>query len=82
MHHRLPVVAFGAAAVPETLGDAGLLLSDKSPALVGTAVQRVLTDSALRVALQARAEVRLTQFSLARAQARFTEAITPILELL
>ena len=29
MHHRVPIVAYAAAAVPETLGDAGLLLDAK-----------------------------------------------------
>ena len=40
MHHRLPVIAYGAAAVPETLADAGIVLPSKSPVLVAAAVQR------------------------------------------
>ncbi len=48
MHHRVPIVALGVAAVPETLGDAGLCLPDKSAALVAQAVDRVLTDDTLR----------------------------------
>ena len=43
-----PSVAFGAAAVPETVGDAGLVLPGKSPALVAAAVHRLATDPALR----------------------------------
>lgn len=42
----LPIVAFAAGAVPETLGDAGLLLHDKSPSMVAEAVAAVL-DGAL-----------------------------------
>ena len=38
----LPVVAFDAGAVGETLGGAGVLLGDKSPASVAAAVRRVL----------------------------------------
>ena len=48
MHHRLPIVAYGATAVPETVLDAGIVLASKSPVLVATAVQRVLSDAALR----------------------------------
>ena len=35
---RLPVIAYRAGAVPETLGQAGLLLDDKTPSLVAEAV--------------------------------------------
>jgi glycosyltransferase involved in cell wall biosynthesis len=38
----LPIVAFAAGAVPETLGRAGLLLTDKSPSMVAEAVAAVL----------------------------------------
>ncbi len=46
MTAELPIVAFAAGAVPETLGDAGLLLHDKSPSIVAEAVAAVL-DGAL-----------------------------------
>jgi len=42
MHHRLPVVAYGVAAVPETVLDAGIVLPCKSPVLVATAVELLL----------------------------------------
>jgi glycosyltransferase involved in cell wall biosynthesis len=51
MHHGLPVIAYDAAAVGETVGDGGLVLADKSPMTVATAVHRVLGDTALRDAL-------------------------------
>ena len=44
----VPVVAAAAAAVPETLGGAGVLLGDKSPVVVAAAVERVLCDDVLR----------------------------------
>ena len=34
MHHHVPVVAFAATAVPETLDGAGICLPDKAPAVV------------------------------------------------
>ena len=45
MHHGLPVIAYAAAAVPETLGGAGLLLTDKSPATVAAAIHTVGSDT-------------------------------------
>jgi glycosyltransferase involved in cell wall biosynthesis len=44
----VPVVAYAAASIPETLGGAGLLLDDKEPFLVAGAIERVCDDAALR----------------------------------
>jgi glycosyltransferase involved in cell wall biosynthesis len=69
----LPIVAYSAAAVPETLGDAGLLLNDKTPAVVASAVARVVADPALRAALIAAGRRRLARFSLPGVSAELTE---------
>ena len=68
--HDVPVVAFASSAVPETLGDGGLLLDEKDPAIVAAAVQRVLTDGALRAQLVANGRGRLDHFSLAHNEER------------
>jgi len=47
-YFRLPVVAYGAGAVPETLGGAGVLLREKSPVRVAALVNRILSDRQLR----------------------------------
>lgn len=75
MHHRLPIVAYGAAAVPETVGEAGIVLPAKTPSLVAAAVHRVLTDDALRRLLVESAGRRAHDFDLDRARGRFAEAI-------
>ena len=64
MYHRVPIVAFAAAAVPETLsGGAGLLLDDKTPAVLSAAVHRVCTDAELRSQLIRAGEERLKNYS-------------------
>ena len=78
MHHDVPIVAFACAAVPETLGDAGVLLPHKSPAFIAAAVHRVLSDDGLRKDLIARGRVRLADFSLERARRRLVEALAPV----
>jgi glycosyltransferase involved in cell wall biosynthesis len=75
MYHRLPIVAYGAAAVPETLGDAGLVLPSKSPVLVATAVERVLGDAALRDRLVAAGTERVGKFTLDGARQAFARTI-------
>jgi len=75
MAHRLPIVAYGAAAVPDTVADAGLVLPAKDPALVAAAVHRVVTDEALRSTLADAAAARVEELSLPRARARTVEVV-------
>jgi len=80
MRHKLPVVAYGAAAVPETVLDAGVVLPSKSPVLVATAVQRVLTDGGLRHSLVQKGLERTKAFTLERARDAFARAIEQALQ--
>lgn len=75
MHHGVPIVAYGVAAVPETVVEAGLVLPSKSPVLVASAVHRVLGDRALRELLVDRGLGRAASFTLEGARARFAEAV-------
>ncbi len=75
MHHRVPIVAFGAAAVPETLGAAGLVLDEKSPLTVAAAVDRVVHDVELRRALVDAGSRRVADFSLAAGEATLVAAV-------
>ncbi|MGH9158029.1 MAG: glycosyltransferase family 4 protein [Acidimicrobiales bacterium] len=74
-----PVVAFGAAAVPETVRGAGVILAAKDPVVVAAAVSRVLGDAGLRVALAAAGRRRAADFSLARSSARFRAVMADLL---
>ncbi|MGH8999960.1 MAG: glycosyltransferase [Acidimicrobiia bacterium] len=73
MHFGVPVVAFGAAAVPETVGDAGVCLPAKDPVLVATAVHRVRTDEGLRRRLVDAGRARAEHFSFAETARRFLD---------
>jgi glycosyltransferase involved in cell wall biosynthesis len=75
MGHRTPVVAYGVAAVPETVGDAGLVLPDKDPLRFATAVARVVADAELRARLAEQAAARVAHYALSRSRARFVELI-------
>jgi glycosyltransferase involved in cell wall biosynthesis len=74
MRNDLPIVAHAATAIPDTLGDAGVLLTDKSPEAVATALERVVRDAALRKRLVERGRVRFGDFSEARVHQAFDEA--------
>lgn len=77
MHFGLPVVAGAAAALPETVADAGVLLPDKDPVVVACAVHRVLTDANLRSALLEAGRARVEEYSLPRTGKRFLDTIVP-----
>jgi len=63
MRAGLPVVAHAAGATPETLGAAGVLLERKSPDEVAAALERVVRDAELRLALLEKARARLLDFA-------------------
>lgn len=76
MHHRVPIVARALAAVPETLGSAGLLLDDGAPETMAVAVERVLGDEPLRRSLAGEQQARLADFSPQRTRARVLSALS------
>jgi glycosyltransferase involved in cell wall biosynthesis len=76
MRAHVPIVAFGAAAIPETLGDAGLVLDAKDPFTFATAVRHVVGDSAVRAQLETAGVQRAQTFELSRVAPRFVAAVT------
>lgn len=56
MEAGLPIVAYSAGAIPETLGDAGLLLDDKAPSLVAESIAAVLAGDLAAQMARGRAE--------------------------
>jgi len=75
MHAGVPVVAYGSSAIPETVGDAALVLADKHPAVVAAALWKVVSDQDLRQRLVEAGRRRLAQFSLERTRAAFRAAM-------
>lgn len=47
-HYKIPVVAYAAAAVPQTLAGAGILLAEKNPVPTAGLLDRVLKDEKLK----------------------------------
>jgi len=80
MFHGLPVVAFGAAAVPDTVGDAGLVLDSKEPIRVAAAIDRVVGDDGLRSILRTAAAERVASMSLERSRSKFAEVVNSAID--
>ena len=80
MEMSLPVVAYRAAAVPETVSDAGVLLDDKDPLAVATAVADLLGDSRRRADLVSRGAARAAELSVAATGEVFLRTVSSRLE--
>lgn len=60
----VPVLALARAAVPETLGDAGLLIDSADPQSVARHIKRLLTDERLRADLINLGRARLARYDM------------------
>jgi len=79
MAFEVPVVARAFAAIPETVGDAAVLLPEADdPLLLAEAVKEVLDNDGLRHSLVAKGRARLKQFEPDVARAAFAEQLLAV----
>jgi len=78
MAAELPVMAYAAAAVPETLGGAGIAFDEKRFALLAELAVRVGTDTALRTRLLAGQRRRLETLGPAHSEERLEAALESV----
>ncbi|MFT7650209.1 MAG: glycosyltransferase involved in cell wall biosynthesis [Candidatus Poriferisodalaceae bacterium] len=76
MHHGLPVLAYDCTAVGATVGDGGLVLSNKHPMTVAAALHRVATDDDLRQRMSAAGKRRAADFAIGRTKSAFSDSFT------
>ncbi len=63
MYFDVPVIAYAATAVPETMGEAGVLVTRKEHAAIAELINLVVRDEALRARLIAQQRRRWPQFT-------------------
>jgi len=78
MSAGLPVVAFERGALPEVLGGAGALVSDKDPYALAACIADLLADAPRRAALGEAGRRRLDELDLADAADRFVSLLAPL----
>ena len=78
MAHGLPVVAFREGALPEVLGDGGVLLYSKDPLAVADAVRRLQTDDPWRAQRVAAGRAHLPSLGLATAGERLVDLLMAV----
>ena len=80
MVFNIPILAYRAAAVPETLGNAGIVLEERNPAYVATMIKNVVDNKPLKDALADLMLRKLDYFSYENTTARFAEYLKAIIE--
>jgi len=75
MHMGLPVLAYGAAAVPETVGTGGIVLERKDFVDFAVAVERIFTDECVRQGLVDAGRARLEDFDPERVADQYLEQL-------
>ena len=79
MAYDVPVIAFASAATPETVGDAAILVDDKSPTTLAAAAHRLRSDPTLGAALVAAGRRRLEELGLQPSVQRLRAAVDVII---
>ena len=79
MRFGLPILAYAAAAVPETLGDAGIIVTEKKYPVIAELLHLLHTDADLRRRLIAQQHARVRAFAPERILARFRHVLSDTL---
>ena len=77
MFYGVPIIAYKAAAVPETLGNSGLLIRHKDHAAIAELIGLVLEDKLLRERVIAEQRERLGMFDVARVRSLLFDYLRP-----
>ena len=80
MANDLPVAAFAAAAVPETLGENGLLFHEKNYTAIAKELGRLQRDEGFRRSILEYQRERLRQFDPAKTEEKLLSLIARVLE--
>ena len=76
MELGVPVIAFDAAAVRDTVGSGGVLVKDKDPVVVAQIVHGLLSDDDSRSSVVERGRARARDFTLESTSRRFLAALS------
>ena len=79
MYFDTPIVAYRSSAIPDTMGEGGLLLGDKDPHMAAAVIDRVVRDDTLRAFISEKQRTKLTEYSYDAVKARLVGCIEKFL---
>ncbi len=80
MHFDVPIIAYGAAAIPDTLGGSGILTDTKDPIFTAMLIDRVVNDSVIKKQVIEGQRARLSDFSYENIRRRFVTGLKEFIE--
>jgi len=80
MYFDVPIIAYAAAAVPETLAESGILLEEKDPLLTAGLIDRLMTDMQLRKYIIEGQRERLKDFAYEKVSDKLMKYLTSFIE--
>lgn len=80
MEYGIPVLAASTSAIPETLGGAGVLLTDQDPEIVSEAMHRLISDPDYRNGIIDGQYRRADELSCRRVGKKMLEALKPVIK--
>lgn len=75
MFFRVPIIAYDSSAIGDTLGGAGLLISEKDPIQTALLIDRVVSDGGLRKEIIDGQNERLKHFEYSRVRSMFEQQL-------
>lgn len=75
MYFDLPIIAYNAAAVPDTLNGSGILISEKNPALVAKLIESLVLDKGFRQSIISEERIRLEDYSYKKISSKLIELL-------
>lgn len=76
----IPIVAYASTAIPETMGDSGVIIHDKDPVKIGKTIEKVLNDQDFKQEIIKRQRNRLEDFNFDKVSNQIIEKIKRISE--
>lgn len=80
MHFGIPIAAYKSTAVPDTLGDGGILLDTKDPNLTAEIIDNLLQDDELKVKIREQQLIQLKRYQYQNVKNTFLSCLTTFLE--
>jgi glycosyltransferase involved in cell wall biosynthesis len=77
IYFRVPVIAYAAAAIPETLAGTGILMHEKDHIAIAEMVDEVCRDKRLNDAITEKQLTRLDDFSPGAVEQRLKKVLSP-----
>lgn len=79
MNFKVPILAKKTSAIPYTLGGSGMMLEDQEPLTAAAAMNRILTDEALKKTIISNQNERLKDFEHDKIEKQLLQAIEKII---